>query len=66
MFAGDYNSAVGANMAGNDFSAAPKLINGKPRVIKLIFIFYIIFYLFSSKIHMDKALSKLIILYLNL
>jgi hypothetical protein len=33
MFAGDYNSAVGANMAGNDFSAAPKLINGKPRVI---------------------------------
>ena len=33
MFAGDYNSAVGGNMAGNDFSAAPKLINGKPRVL---------------------------------
>lgn len=31
MFAGDYN-ATGGNMAGNDFSAIPKLINGKPRV----------------------------------
>jgi hypothetical protein len=38
MFGGDYSSAAGANMAGNDFSAAPKLISGKPRVISLIFI----------------------------
>jgi hypothetical protein len=44
MFAGDYNSAVGGNMAGNDFSAVPKLISGKPRVIKLIIVFYIISY----------------------
>lgn len=32
MFAGDYSAATGANMAGNDFAAIPKLINGKPRV----------------------------------
>jgi hypothetical protein len=38
MFGGDYSSAAGANMAGNDFSAAPKLINGKPRVISFNFI----------------------------
>jgi len=44
MFAGDYNSAVGGNMAGNDFSAAPKLINGKPRVLKIIILFNIYLY----------------------
>ncbi len=36
MFAGDYSQVVGGNMAGNEFSAAPKLINGKPRVITII------------------------------
>ena len=37
MFAGDYNATTGANMAGNDFSAIPKLINGKPRVSNLVY-----------------------------
>ena len=39
MFGGDYSSAAGANMAGNDFSAAPKLISGKPRVISFFYLF---------------------------
>ena len=61
MFGGDYSSAAGANMAGNDFSAAPKLINGKPRVISFIFIFHSFLY-FSLKILMDKVLSKYFII----
>ena len=32
MFSGD---ATGQNMAGNDFSAVPRLIHGKPRVSSL-------------------------------
>ena len=34
MFTGDV--AAGQNMAGNDFSAMPRLIQGKPRVSRFL------------------------------
>ena len=53
MFTGD---AAGQNMAGNDFSAMPRLIQGKPRVGSNNIFIYFKFY--SLKIHMVIAQSK--------